>query len=122
MRFDYPSLNSKKRTHDLLKRLRDSTNQANKLSENQQRLLTKPDHFTDLLTGDHAKKLHNKRNKARNHNKKEVVANHYKNYDYDKEKDLLQTYTYRHWEVNGIATNGVTLPLRPDQVDRQKQN
>jgi hypothetical protein len=35
---------------------------------------------------------------------------------------MLQTYTYRHKEANGIPTNGVTLPLRPDGVDRIKQN
>jgi hypothetical protein len=35
---------------------------------------------------------------------------------------MLQTYTYRHNEVNGIITNGVTLPLKPDGVDRIKQN
>jgi hypothetical protein len=35
---------------------------------------------------------------------------------------MLQTYTYRHKEVNGILTNGMTLPLRPDGVDRIKQN
>jgi hypothetical protein len=122
IRFDYPSLNSKKRTHNLLHRLRNTTSQAKKLSENKQRLLTKPDHFADLLTGDQAKILHNKRNKARKHNINEVVSKHYKNFNYNKEKDMLQTYKYRHNEVNGIPTNGVTLPLKPDGVDRVKQN
>lgn len=74
MRFDYPSLDNKKRTHDLLKHLRNTKNEAKKLSQNQQNVLKRADHFVDLFTGDHSKKLHDQRSKARKHNQKKILG------------------------------------------------
>lgn len=59
-----------KRTHDLLKHLRNNAKEARRLTENQQTLMVKPDHFVDLFTGDHAKVLHEHRNVVRKHNQK----------------------------------------------------
>lgn len=94
MRFDYPSLDNKKRTHDLLKHLRNTAAEAKKLSLNQQRLIKKPDHFVDLLTGDHMKQLHEKRSKARKYNQKQLVNNVYQSYEFDHQKAVLQANSY----------------------------
>lgn len=131
MRFDYPSLDNKKRTHDLLKHLRTAAAEAKKLSKNQQRLIKKPDHFVDLLTGDHAKQLHEKRTKVRKHNQKEVVNNVYQNYEFDCQKAVLQASSHRKSKyfktcigdsgLYGAHTNGASLQMREQHVDVPKQ-
>lgn len=89
MRFDYPPTDSKKHNHDLLKHLRNTKDAAKKLSINKQRLLTKADHFADLLTGDPQKKLHDQRNKARVHNQK-LLMNLYQSYEHQANKGKYQ--------------------------------
>lgn len=59
-----------KRTHNLLKHLRNNAKEARRLTNNQQTLMVKPDHFVDLFTGDQSKALHEQRNIARKHNQK----------------------------------------------------
>ena len=87
---------------------------------NQQRIIQKPDHFADLLTGDQAKKLHNKRSKARKHNQKEVISKHYQNYDVDKRKQVLQEQARLNPSYKGIPTNGVSLPISDQFIDNKK--
>lgn len=74
VRFDYPSLNNKKRTHYLLKNVRDWVNVNNEMSLNQKRVIKEPDHFVSLFTGDQAKKLHDQRTIARNYNKEIIIG------------------------------------------------
>lgn len=91
MRFDYPTQRSqRKQKSDILSHLKNTQKLAKKLSKNQKRLLVKPDHFVDLMTGDPQKKLHDQRNKARNHNKKILMNQHYVNYEITQDKEALQ--------------------------------
>ncbi|CAI2383920.1 unnamed protein product [Moneuplotes crassus] len=98
LRFEYPSINSQKRTHHLLNQVRGWNTIDNRLSANQKKVMQKPDHFVDLFTGDKATKRLPKnptQNSLHPSSSPPLAAQFHPNYAYSPHKEFLQSQFLR---------------------------